>query len=144
MVEFYEHPKMVDGHRNQCKACVKSRSAAYRLANADSLRWIDRKRDATTKRTAARAISNKRRTTIQRQLDNFRWAGGDVATVTEKPEFCECCSGSPGKKGLCLDHDHATLAFRGWLCQWCNIGIGHFKDSPVRLGQAIKYLEERK
>ena len=38
-----------------------------------------------------------------------------------KPEDgrCEYCSSDLGP--LCLDHDHATGKFRGWLCHSCNL-----------------------
>ena len=41
----------------------------------------------------------------------------------------------------CLDHDHKTGAFRGWLCHDCNKALGFFKDSVTLLESAIKYLK---
>jgi hypothetical protein len=42
-----------------------------------------------------------------------------------------CCNRSIGSCGKCL---------RGLLCQNCNVGIGAFRDDPIRLEKAIKYL----
>ena len=59
------------------------------------------------------------------------------------PHNCECC----GKldlaldSALCLDHDHQTGAFRGWLCRPCNIGIGNLGDRIDGLENAIAYLQ---
>lgn len=39
-----------------------------------------------------------------------------------------------------VDHCHTTGAYRGILCHSCNVGIGMFRDSPVALTNAIKYL----
>ena len=43
-------------------------------------------------------------------------------------------------KKLCLDHCHTTGKIRGLLCDACNKGIGHFKDNPIILQQAITDL----
>jgi uncharacterized ferredoxin-like protein len=54
---------------------------------------------------------------------------------------CECC----GKEtsNLCLDHDHSTGKFRGWLCGHCNRGIGQLGDTIDSLKRALSYLESR-
>jgi hypothetical protein len=50
---------------------------------------------------------------------------------------CECC----GRLGrLCLDHDHTTDAFRGWLCNACNISIGLMGDNTEGVRKALTYL----
>ena len=41
---------------------------------------------------------------------------------------------------LVLDHCHETEEFRGWLCDYCNRGLGAFNDSLERLQNAIEYL----
>ena len=28
---------------------------------------------------------------------------------------------------ICLDHNHTTGKFRGWLCQSCNLGLGYIE-----------------
>ena len=46
----------------------------------------------------------------------------------------------------CVDHDHSTDKVRGVLCNGCNAGLGHLKDSKLIMNKAIRYLEchERK
>lgn len=44
--------------------------------------------------------------------------------------------------GLCIDHCHETMKLRGVLCNNCNKGIGHLKDSIPNLEAAIKYLKK--
>lgn len=41
-----------------------------------------------------------------------------------------------------LDHNHKTEKIRGILCRHCNTGLGLFRDSVIRLKQAIDYLEK--
>jgi DNA-directed RNA polymerase subunit RPC12/RpoP len=46
------------------------------------------------------------------------------------------------KGGWCLDHNHTTGVFRGWLCHDCNKAIGFFKDDVSLMKSAIKYLQD--
>jgi hypothetical protein len=50
---------------------------------------------------------------------------------------------SPGmgnKTPFRLDHDHVTGAFRGFICDSCNTGMGKFRDNPDLMQGAIDYL----
>jgi hypothetical protein len=42
----------------------------------------------------------------------------------------------------CLDHNHKTNKFRGWLCQSCNLGVGNLKDNSENAFRAGHYLKE--
>jgi len=60
-----------------------------------------------------------------------------------EPKRCEGC-GIPfaaTKNGSCMDHDHLTGKFRGYLCCNCNWALGHAKDSRVILQLLIDYLD---
>lgn len=67
-------------------------------------------------------------------------------TAPPKPSVCECCGRNPDTdrtiRGWAMDHNHSTHEFRGWICQTCNIGLGHFKDSVNGLLNAIIYLKK--
>lgn len=58
---------------------------------------------------------------------------------------CAICGYEPSSeaKGLFVDHSHETYKIRGLLCQWCNSGLGYFKDSRKILKTAIKYLTRK-
>lgn len=53
---------------------------------------------------------------------------------------CEICG---SVANLAIDHDHDTGEVRGRLCRNCNVGIGHFGESVVKMKAAIQYLQER-
>jgi Recombination endonuclease VII len=56
---------------------------------------------------------------------------------------CASCGDPPPKgKYLSIDHKHSTGELRALLCNGCNLGIGFFKEDPVRLEKAIKYLNK--
>jgi hypothetical protein len=51
---------------------------------------------------------------------------------------------SPGmgnKTPFRLDHDHITGAFRGFICDACNTGMGKFRDNSDLMQRAIDYLK---
>lgn len=53
-----------------------------------------------------------------------------------------CSSDVPGGKGTWkVDHCHSSGEVRGLLCNGCNVGLGHFKDSPSALRSAASYVE---
>lgn len=53
--------------------------------------------------------------------------------------ICDLCR---REAALVWDHDHDTGAFRGWLCNHCNTGLGLFGDDSVRLRMAAYYLDQ--
>lgn len=40
-----------------------------------------------------------------------------------------------------LDHSHKTMEVRGLLCNGCNTGLGFFKDDPIFLIRASRYVQ---
>lgn len=64
----------------------------------------------------------------------------DAILAEQKGRCAICRTPRPGKKGWHVDHDHETGQVRGILCFGCNVSLGHFKDSPEVLANAIEYL----
>ena len=57
-------------------------------------------------------------------------------------EICGKSSGDPNirQQQLNIDHCHTTGKVRGIVCNSCNRGLGYFKDNPLLLEKAKKYL----
>lgn len=79
-----------------------------------------------------------------RDQDRLHWArkGG----YTPPPLECDCpsrplkCDLCQQIKPLCLDHNHETGQFRGWLCRRCNSSLGGLGDTVEALERALIYL----
>lgn len=57
-----------------------------------------------------------------------------------KPNKCEICH-LTGK--ICLDHNHITGEFRGWICDRCNKVLGFVKDDKELLIKLSNYLKNQ-
>jgi hypothetical protein len=53
---------------------------------------------------------------------------------------CEVCG---SKEQLCYDHCHATMDFRGVLCNKCNRCIGQLGDTIESIEKVLFYLKEK-
>jgi hypothetical protein len=63
------------------------------------------------------------------------------AMLRRQRGLCGICKRKPGKRRLCVDHDHETGQVRGLLCHKCNCGIGFYRDDPRLTRAAAAYLE---
>ena len=70
--------------------------------------------------------------------------GGYDRMLTEQAGKCKICQTTDpkGKGSFHVDHCHSTGVIRGLLCHHCNLGLGHFQNSPTLLHAAISYLAE--
>lgn len=57
---------------------------------------------------------------------------------------CLICYHKPstGARRLAVDHCHTTGKVRGLLCSRCNTALGLFRDNPMMLEAAKRYLLE--
>lgn len=76
----------------------------------------------------------------QRALKSSRQKANIPEATRVAPDKCEMC-GAVSPYSLCIDHDHKTGAFRGWLCFPCNTGLGKLGDNIDGLLRAIEYLK---
>ncbi len=86
--------------------------------------------------------ANRLRRLYGMSLDDYE------ARLREQGGRCAICGGTDpqqkagpnGASDFVVDHDHSTGAVRGLLCGGCNTGLGLFRDDPVRLEAALRYL----
>lgn len=62
--------------------------------------------------------------------------------LAKQENKCGICKYEFGQKqGDCfVDHNHKTKQVRALLCRNCNTGLGHFKEKPKLLLEAVNYL----
>jgi hypothetical protein len=90
----------------------------------------------------------------RRRLSNrLSKIGLSIEWFDKRSSECECCGISePGGRGAWhIDHDRLCCdkewyqgcgeCLRGLLCHNCNIGLGNFHDSPLKLRKAAEYIE---
>jgi hypothetical protein len=85
---------------------------------------------------------NRDQLTCSERKAHWRAKGLRVETVRhqEVDQRCEACGIRDDRSSqLVPDHDHATGAFRGWLCRPCNIALGIMRDDPEHLGALQEY-----
>jgi hypothetical protein len=131
-----KQPLCINGHdtsqpgsrsnSNACRRCAAARTKQYRKE--------DPKRFALYRR--AQGLRDCYGISLEQYDDLWIEQAGMCA-------ICHTTNPLGAGKEFAVDHDHATGKVRGLLCQLCNQGIGHFKDSPALLRTGATYLEQQ-
>lgn len=117
--------KSLNGETQVCKVCSKEKDLSLFPRHAYFKTRIDNRCKACIKK------QTKLRNELKNKFNHL------------KTDVCDCC-GNKHHKSLVLDHDHDTLAFRGWICEPCNHGIGKLGDNIEGLEKALAYLRKTK
>lgn len=132
-IELYRLKHNKSRPRSRCKKCEARMARETRLKMSPEEKRIK-------KREYYHKDLKKTRKSIQKR--SWKRMGFDVITMetlfNSHNNKCDCCGYET--KTLVTDHCHSTGKFRGFLCSQCNSGLGLFKDNPIRLQSAIKYL----
>ncbi len=89
----------------------------------------------------ARTKDEARAVVINRRFKKYGITKDDYDSMIAVVPGCAICGFEPQKEyGLKIDHDHVTGRVRGLLCDRCNHGLGHFKDTKKNMAAAIEYL----
>lgn len=122
--------------RRICHAC-------YRRGQKD---WYQENKEIIAPKQEAKRVSVPARLRhIHRTAVRYRVSKEWLEHLWEfQGKICAICK-SPqafGKGAWHVDHDHATNTIRGFLCHFCNFGLGNFKDNKESLASAISYLSQ--
>jgi len=105
------------GFRKHCKDCHNKKAKTYRTKNPDSVK------NSKLKQTLGVTLADK------------------IAMVKKQNGCCAVCKiDLKTVKLTSVDHCHKTGKIRGVLCNACNVGLGHFRDSVKNLFFAAAYL----
>lgn len=134
--DFHRDRRADDGRVRWCRKCMHE----YRVAKYASEREAAIAYAAEWKRRNPEKMAEygrRRRYGVEPQ--EF------AAMLDEQDGACAIC-GQPHDpavraRALRVDHDHATDAIRGLLCDGCNRGVGFLGDTLDRLRAAVAYLE---
>ena len=74
-------------------------------------------------------------------VDRGAWNDARPHLVDFKCPICEKTTIPGLTSRVALNHDHKTGEITGYICDSCNTGLGRFKDDPMVLERAIKYLK---
>jgi hypothetical protein len=111
--------------RNDCRMC-RSKENLLRYQTNQSTK------EAHSRASLKSYLKQRYGMTVEQYQKMFDEQGGKCA-ICQRPETVA--------KRLSVDHCHTTGKVRSLLCHNCNAGIGHFKENPEVLSEAITYLQ---
>jgi hypothetical protein len=138
---FNRDKNRTDGLHPWCRPCTTKYSRGHFKKPAVRKKCGDR-RKVWAAENPVKQKTNARRKRLRRYgmtLESFE------NLFSKQEGKCAICGDlllRSKKRGVCVDHCHATGEVRGLLCWSCNIGLGHFHDDPVRLEGAVLYLKK--
>lgn len=149
-----------DGLHTFCKVCKAAQSRAWAKTVPAERKQEQNRRKHLKNGDRRRAVARSWYQRNKARLNDLqrRWALKSKfgitleeydAWVEAQDGKCAICKQPPkahqsARRKLRVDHCHATNKVRGLLCHHCNVGIGHFWDSPALLMAAADYLKPRR
>jgi hypothetical protein len=101
-----------------------------------SKQWARRNKEKIQAKATAR-----RHADLEGHRAKERLQAGLPTPTRPCPKLCESCGKEPNGRYriLFLDHCHASGAFRGWLCNKCNIAFGLIGDNLEGVKALLEY-----
>jgi hypothetical protein len=132
------------GLRAYCIPCSQKERDAWRKSSTK-----DNDRNKAYNRENARKIRAER---LRKYWPNSTWQEAEAnyeKLRKQQNNLCSICHKAESRLNaltnkpweLAVDHNHATLAVRGLLCNSCNRGIGLFGDNINVIENLVLYLK---
>lgn len=137
---YHSQPELskAKARKSYYKSVGKLEKVAEEQALIDELRVkYPKKRSGALLQFVGPVAVDRRKATVRKA----RYKHVIGITSLKEPDACEVC-GKGGK--ICMDHDHVTKKFRGWLCNDCNLALGRAQDDIGVLAGLISYLQKHK
>lgn len=135
--EFGKDSHTKDKMTYDCKECRRESSKRWNRENPDkrkeiTKKYVNKMESINPDYQYAKSLKSTYGITFEEYNQMF----------TDQNGCCAICGThqSELKKRLYVDHCHKNNAVRKLLCQYCNTGLGMFKDNPDILYKAIEYL----
>lgn len=110
------------------------------------LRCVVQVAEANRTRPTPEAGAYMKKWNAERLLGRVRKYGLTMEQYEAMREACQysceiCGAREQADHDLHIDHCHDTGKVRGLLCQFCNNGLGMFRDDTDRMATAVAYLK---
>jgi hypothetical protein len=136
---FYNNKAHSSGKMARCKVCSDLKQMEWRKRQGKG--WWRKYHESYSKRKAKGLYSFQPSVrTLYRRKHRYGIDEAGINSLLKKQKgLCAICRSELNGK-FAVDHDHEVNLVRGLLCDWCNRGLGSFKDNPMRLLRAARYI----
>lgn len=123
------------GSTGKCLICRREKETPRRNYKDE----YERKKNKYGKLHSLHKVCTKHGITVEQYYEIVKSQNNRCAICYNKETRLDGVSKKVGR--LVIDHCHETNKVRGLLCHLCNTAIGKFKDDPIRMYRAIRYLK---
>lgn len=129
---FVKDKNTKTGYNAQCKKC-------RRKYNQEYVRRPEVKAKARLRNKDPKIIAYHKNWHLKKRYNITLEEWSQI--LQKQNNKCMICKDPLTFKLIPVDHSHTSGKIRGILCNFCNRGLGWFKDSPDVLRRAANYLE---
>ncbi|MFK4534276.1 hypothetical protein ABIA00_002459 [Bradyrhizobium ottawaense] len=135
------HAAWREKSRGKTRAAEKKSYAKHAdKRRAESAKWRADNPEKLAEYLTLESTREKRRAAMRR-FEAKRLGYAECTEYPPPPSDNKCAICHVEAERLCLDHDHKTGKFRGYLCHNCNMGLGKLGDSVEAIRRVLAYLE---